>query len=106
LGQVVERPEQQHHGRNAIRRGKRARIRHAARRQPVHCVLVPGTRDGDKARHRVDQSDLVSTLGQPERVGPGRPADVEHGRRRRGGVPEDELTSSELLEAKHAELQT
>ena len=41
--------------------------------------------------NRVDQVDLVAALGEPERIGAGTAADVEHGRGRRWERALDQL---------------
>jgi hypothetical protein len=67
--------------------------------------LVPRASDGDQPRRRVEQPHVVPLLGEPEGVGSGGAADVEHDRRRSRRMSEDQLAGAELLEAERAELE-
>ncbi len=78
LGQVVERPEQQHRvgGRVAERQG--TRVSDLRAREPsLLARRRGGPRRIDVERHRIHEVRLVARLGQPERISPGGAADVE-----------------------------
>ena len=67
---------------------------------------IPLTRDVDEARHGVEQANIVATFRQPESVGPGSAADVEHDAGRIGKVAQDQLAAARFLEAEDIELET
>jgi len=97
---MVERSEEQDHIRGVARLGKGARVRDGAFHQAALRFLVPRARDIDQPWRRIEQTDLVTQLGQPEGVRSSSPADVEHDRRRGRRVPENQLTTAGFLEGR------
>ena len=103
---MVERSQQQHHIRALVVLGELARITDAARRQPMRGPLVARPRDCHQTINAINEPDVVTELGEPERVGPGRSADVDYYCWRRGSVPQNQLTGTKFLEARGAILET
>jgi hypothetical protein len=55
-------------------------------------MCIAGAGDGDQPLRRVQQPDVISKLGEPERVCASATADVEDLRRRLRDVSDDQLT--------------
>src|SRR5947207_16015753 len=103
---MVERSQQQHHIRALVVLGELARITDAARRQPMRGPLVARARDFHQTINGIDEPDVVTELGEPERVGAGRSPDVDYYCWRRRRVPQTQLTGTKFLHGDGAILET
>src|SRR5262245_34494931 len=68
-------------------------------------MCVTGARDGNQPLRSVQQPDMVSKLGEPERICAGAAADVEDVRWRLRDVAHDQLTGAQRFELECAVLE-
>ena len=99
LGQVVERPEHEHHVDAGVGERQLAGVAHHRGGEWRGPRGRSGARLLDVQRDGVEQVHLVALAGQRQRVGAGRPADVEDGGRRRGQEARQQLERAQELEA-------
>ena len=99
IGEVVEGAEEEDGVGGAVSEREASRVAHPHARQPSGGPRVrsrPGLLDVE--RHGVHEVHVVPLLGEPEGVGSGRAAHVEHDAGRRSKVAGDELPCPRPLE--------